>query len=136
HLVTFGGAWSNHLLATACAGAKFGFETTAFVRGEEVSNANLSLCKLFGMELQFVSRAAYKDKHALFNQHFGGDDRAYFIDEGGYSREGANGCGDILEELPQAYDHIFCAAGTGTTLAGIADALAEKNAATQLHGVP
>ncbi|PPL02077.1 1-aminocyclopropane-1-carboxylate deaminase/D-cysteine desulfhydrase [Parapedobacter indicus] len=135
-LVTFGGAWSNHLLATACAGAKFGFNTTAFVRGEEVSNANLSLCKLFGMELRFVDRTAYKDKQALFHQNFGSDKQAYFIDEGGYSREGAKGCGDILDELSHAYSHIFCAAGTGTTLAGIAEALAAKKSAIQLHGVP
>src|SRR6476619_511948 len=50
HLVTFGGAYSNHILATAAAGAKFGFKTTAFIRGEEVENPTLSFCKLFGME--------------------------------------------------------------------------------------
>lgn len=137
HLVTFGGAWSNHLLATACAGAKFGFKTTAFVRGEEVSNPNLSLCALFGMEVRFVDRTAYReDKQTLFNRSFGGDQLAYFIDEGGYSPEGAKGCGDILDELSIAYNHIFCAAGTGTTLAGIAEALAAKKITTRLHGVP
>jgi len=136
HLVTFGGAWSNHLLATACAGAKFGFKTTAFVRGEEVSNPNLSLCTLFGMELRFVDRTSYRDRFALFNQHFGVDQQAYFIDEGGYSREGAKGCGDLLNELSHVYNHIFCAAGTGTTLAGIAETLIAKKSATQLHGVP
>ncbi len=136
HLVTFGGAWSNHLLAVACAGAKFGFKTTAFVRGEEVSNANLSLCNVFGMELRFVDRTAYRDKQVLFHQSFGGDQTAYFIDEGGYSPEGAKGCGELIDELSHAYDHIFCAAGTGTTLAGVAEALAAKNLATQLHGIP
>lgn len=136
HLVTFGGAWSNHLLATACAGAKFGFKTTAFVRGESVANPNLSLCALFGMELQFVDRSAYRDKSELFNHHFGSDDQAYFIDEGGYAVAGAQGCGDIVNELSDEYDHIFCAAGTGTTLAGLATALATKKSNTQLHGVP
>lgn len=136
HLVTFGGAWSNHLLATACAGAKFGLKTTAFVRGEDVSNASLSLCKLFGMELRFVNRTAYRDKQALFTLNFGGDQQAYFVDEGGYSPEGAEGCIDIVHELTDTYDHIFCAAGTGTTLAGIAKALAACGSESQLHGVP
>lgn len=135
HLVTFGGAWSNHLLATACAGAKFGFKTTAFVRGEPVTNANLSLCALFGMELRFVARTAYRDKLALFHQNFGADPTAYFIDEGGYSPEGSKGCGEILNELSQVYDHIFCAAGTGTTLAGMACALAARKSNTRLHGI-
>ena len=136
HLVTFGGAWSNHLLATACAGAKFRFKTTAFIRGEAVSNPNLSLCALFGMELRFVDRTAYRDKPSLFAQHFGSDTYAYFIDEGGYGAAGAQGCGDIIGELSDTYDHIFCAAGTGTTLAGLASALATSPSTTKLHGVP
>src|SRR5690606_13961771 len=61
-LVTFGGAWSNHLLATACAGATFGFKTTGFIRGETVYNPILSLCKLYGIALQFVDRASYRNK--------------------------------------------------------------------------
>jgi len=65
-LVTFGGAWSNHLLATACAGASYGLRTKGFVRGEAVDNPVLSMCKLFGMELNFVDRDSYKDKKALF----------------------------------------------------------------------
>ncbi len=137
HLVTFGGAWSNHLLATACAGAKFGFKTTAFVRGEEaVSNPNLSLCRVFGMQLLFVSRTAYKDKQGLYDQYFEKDRQAYFIDEGGYSPEGARGCGELFDELEQVYDHVFCACGTGTTLAGLCMGKEQKDLNTQLHGVP
>ncbi|MBK1440469.1 1-aminocyclopropane-1-carboxylate deaminase/D-cysteine desulfhydrase [Parapedobacter sp. ISTM3] len=136
HLVSFGGAWSNHLLAMACAGAKFGFRTTAFVRGEAISNPNLSLCSLFGMQLRFVSRAAYKDKTLLFDQHYRRDEQAYFVDEGGCSLEGARGCMEIFDELTQSYDHIFCACGTGTTLAGLSMAKAAHGGPTQLHGVP
>jgi len=136
HLVTFGGTWSNHLLATACAGARFGFRTTGFVRGEPVSNASLSLCTLFGMDLRFVDRTSYRNKLALYREHFAEDEAAYFIDEGGYSPEGTRGCGEIVNELTQPYDHIFCAAGTGTTLAGIASALTNRHVNTQLHGVP
>ena len=56
HLISFGGAYSNHLLALACAGAMYGFKTSAFVRGEEVKNHMLMLCKIWGMQLYFVTR--------------------------------------------------------------------------------
>ncbi|WP_257667116.1 1-aminocyclopropane-1-carboxylate deaminase/D-cysteine desulfhydrase [Parapedobacter tibetensis] len=136
HLITFGGAWSNHLLATACAGAKFGFKTTAFVRGETVSNANLSLSKVFGMELIFTDRTTYKDKLALYNRYFEQDTQAYFIDEGGHGVDGARGCGEIFDELEQVYDHVFCACGTGTTLAGLHMGKTRKGLNTLLHGIP
>jgi 1-aminocyclopropane-1-carboxylate deaminase len=69
HLVTFGGAYSNHLLATAAAAAKFGFKTTGIVRGEEVENDTLFMCKLHGMQLLFTDRESYRDKPALFNKY-------------------------------------------------------------------
>lgn len=135
-LVTFGGAWSNHLLATAAAAAKFGFSSYAFVRGERVENAVLSLCELFGMQLHFVDREAYRDKQALYAAHFGADANAFFINEGGYSIAAAKGCAEIIAELPRPFDHYFCACGTGTTLAGLANALADQGEGAQLHGVP
>src|SRR5271155_3400148 len=73
HLVTFGGAYSNHLLATAAAAAKFGFRSTGFVRGEEVNNDTLFLCRLHGMNLIFTNRESYRDKQALFDQYFADD---------------------------------------------------------------
>jgi 1-aminocyclopropane-1-carboxylate deaminase len=123
HLVTFGGAYSNHLLATAAAGAKFGFKTTAFVRGEKVDNSLLSLCKIHGMNLIFTSRETYKYKKQLFETHFAEDTNAYFIDEGGSGEEAELGCREIISELSETYDYIFCAAGTGTTSAGIINAI-------------
>lgn len=135
HLVTFGGAWSNHLLATACAGATFGFRTTAFVRGEPVSNPVLSLCRVFGMELRFTTRSAYRDKQALYNQFAGSANSTYFIDEGGYSPFAVRGCAALIDELDQTYDHIFCACGTGATLAGLAKGIADGKRDTRLHGV-
>ncbi len=135
-LVSFGGAWSNHLLALACAGARFGFRTLAFVRGEAVSNPNLSLCRLFGMELRFVTRQAYRDKVTLFADHAAHDEGAFFIDEGGHGPDGARGCEELVDELGDTYDHIFCACGTGTTLAGLHNGIVEKGWATRLHGVP
>ncbi|TJZ53355.1 pyridoxal-phosphate dependent enzyme [Sphingobacterium olei] len=136
-LVTFGGAWSNHLLATACAGAMFGFNTIGFVRGESVSNPVLAMCKLYGMELVFVTRTEYKHKTDLFHQRFENGSNALFIDEGGYGTHGMKGCSEIITELKQNYNHIFCAAGTGTTLAGLAKGIADHQLDnTTLHGIP
>ncbi|MBL4675724.1 MAG: 1-aminocyclopropane-1-carboxylate deaminase/D-cysteine desulfhydrase [Mucilaginibacter sp.] len=136
HLITFGGAYSNHLMATAAAAAKFGFKATGFMRGEEVSNDTLFMCRLHGMELIFTDRESYRDKQALFKKHFGDDNDAFFIDEGGASNEGAQGVAELIDELPETYDHIFCACGTGTTAAGIVSGLTNHKLPTIFNGVP
>ncbi len=136
HLVTFGGAFSNHLLATAAAGARFGFKTTGFVRGEDVQNNTLFLCRLHGMNLIFTDRESYKNKPELFNNHFAEDAEAYFIDEGGASTEAVKGCSELVTELPIIYDHIFCACGTGTTAAGIITGLQQQQMLSAFHAVP
>lgn len=134
-LITFGGAWSNHILAVACAAASSGFRAKAFIRGEEVSNPVLDMCRLFGMELLFVSREDYKDKEKLFNG-LEEADKSFMVDEGGSGIEGAHGCSELVSELEQHYDHIFVAAGTGTTAAGIAMGIEQHNRASRLHVVP
>jgi 1-aminocyclopropane-1-carboxylate deaminase len=136
HLVTFGGAYSNHLLATAATAAKFGFKPTGFVRGEEVNNDTLFLCRLHGMNLIFTDRESYRDKPALFNKYFAHDNSAFFIDEGGASALGAKGCSELIDELIEPYDHIFCACGTGTTAAGIINGISRHGLNTQFHAVP
>lgn len=136
HLVTFGGAYSNHLLATAAAASKAGLKSSAFVRGEEVENEMLLLCRLFGMHLIFTDRISYKDKTQLFQQHFGDDPNALFIDEGGASAEAVQGCAEIITELPEDIDHLFCAAGTGTTAAGLLKGIQQQGLKTRLHVVP
>lgn len=136
HLITFGGAYSNHLLATACAGAKFNFKTTGIVRGEEVTNATLLLCKLFGMELKFIDRETYKNKQSYFQTHYSNNESAFFIDEGGACFEAVQGCAELIKELSRPYDHIFCACGTGTTAAGILNGIHEHQFDTTLHAVP
>jgi len=136
HLVTFGGAYSNHLLATAAAAAKFGFKSTGIVRGEEVTNDTLFLCRLHGMDLIFTDRESYRDKHALFEKHFQKNLDAIFIDEGGASAEGARGCSELIGELQPTYDHMFCACGTGTTAAGIINGIREHQLSTKFHAVP
>ena len=136
HLVTFGGAYSNHLVATAAAASRSGLKSTAFVRGEEVQNEMLLLCSLFGMKLIFTDRESYRDKHKLFQQHFANDHQAYFIDEGGASPEATIGCAEIIGELTETYDHIFCAAGTGTTASGLLKGIQQHQLNTKLHIIP
>lgn len=115
-LVSFGGPYSNHLVALACAGAMANIQTKAFVRGEPVSNHMLQLCKSWGMELSFVTRTAYQNKQLLFEENqLAGD---YFIDEGGRGNLAVKGCSDIIPSN-QPFTHAVCAVGTGTTFAGI-----------------
>ncbi len=136
HLVTFGGAYSNHLVATAAAASRAGYRATAFVRGEPVENEMLLLCRLYGMKLIFTNREEYKNKPALFHSFFGDDPAAFFIDEGGASAEAVKGCAEIIDELPKDIDHLFCAAGTGTTAAGLLKGIQKHRLKTQLHVIP
>lgn len=136
HLVTFGGAYSNHLVATAAAAARSGLKATAFVRGEQVENEMLVLCKLYGMELIFTDRQSYQNKQACYDQHFAEDQNSYFINEGGACAEAIKGCAEIIAELPTDMDHIFCAAGTGTTAAGLLSGIQKAGLKTKLHVVP
>ena len=136
HLVTFGGAYSNHLVATAAAAARSGLKATAFVRGEQVENEMLVLCKLYGMQLIFTSREDYKNKQACFDTHFQNDTNAYFINEGGASAEAVLGCAEIISEVPVDTAHLFCAAGTGTTAAGLLKGIQDAGLSTRLHVIP
>jgi 1-aminocyclopropane-1-carboxylate deaminase len=136
HLVTFGGAYSNHLVATAAACARNSLKSTAFVRGEAVENEMLLLCRLFGMQLIFTTRTDYNEKHTLFSRHFSEDPHAIFVDEGGAGVAAVQGCAEIIAELPPDIDHLFCAAGTGTTAAGLLKGILESGSKTILHVVP
>lgn len=136
HLVTFGGAYSNHLLATAAAAAQFGFKTTGIVRGEYVKNDTLFLCRLHEMNLLFVDRESYREKVTLFNRYFPDDPEAFFIDEGGSSIEGVQGCSELINELQETYSHLFCACGTGTTAAGLINGILKYGLTTRFNAVP
>jgi 1-aminocyclopropane-1-carboxylate deaminase len=72
----------------------------------------------------------------LYNDHFTDDTETYFIDEGGFGLEAELGCREIVQELNQEYDHIFCAAGTGATSAGIINQIYLQNLKTQFHMIP
>lgn len=136
HLVTFGGAYSNHLVATAAACSKSGLDCTAFVRGEAIQNEMLMLCKLFGMKLIFTNRLSYMNKALLFDEHFGRQKNAFFVDEGGAGPDAVKGCAEIIAEIPENTTHLFCAAGTGTTAAGLLSGIYQHGLKTKLHVVP
>lgn len=118
-IITFGGAWSNHILATAAACKIAGLACTGIIRGERpaVFSATLLKAQEYGMELVFVSRETYKNM--LSNG--GIDSNAYIIPEGGNNPEGIRGAAEILSlaDTSSAHTDIICATGTGTTLAGL-----------------
>ncbi|MBC7383940.1 MAG: pyridoxal-phosphate dependent enzyme [Bacteroidia bacterium] len=135
HLVTFGGPYSNHLLATAAAGAKYHFKTTGFVRGEEVSNAVLKLCRWFGMQLHFVKRSDYKNRVEFFAQNYKSDSESYFIDEGGAGTTGETGVKELLGDLNVCYDYIVCSVGTGSTFKALVEGVCERRLNTKVYGI-
>ena len=119
-LVTFGGAYSNHLLATAYACHALGIPCTGIVRGEAPAQPGPTLvdCARYGMELRFVSRQEYKE--GAFGES--GDPRELLIiPEGGAGEDGIRGASLICKAIPGfgEFTHILCAVGTGTTIAGI-----------------
>jgi 1-aminocyclopropane-1-carboxylate deaminase len=130
-LVTFGGAYSNHVLATAAAGAKYGFKTKAFIRGEMVKNPILNLCQVFGMQLEFISREKYKNKADWC--HNSSMPYQYIIPEGGAGLLGEKGVTEMVE--PWEYDHIFCSVGTGSTLKGIITGMMQQQNKGLVHGI-
>ncbi len=130
-MVSFGGAWSNHLHALAALGCERGFETIGIVRGEKpaLPSAMLRDAARWGMQLRYVSRSEYRQRNssefvAALLKDIG---PCHIIPEGGANAAGARGCRAIARLLPVEADtstRIVLAVGTGTTLAGIAGELA------------
>lgn len=121
-IATFGGAFSNHIIATAYACSKFNIACTGFIRGEKPASYSQTLldAAALNMQLKFISRDTYKNKQAIIENN----PSLYFIPEGGYGKTGAKGAGEIVQFAPDfaSYNYIICAVGTGTMLAGIANA--------------
>ena len=133
-LLTFGGTYSNHLLATAAAAAMCGFKSTGIVRGEEkASNHMLGLCRTFGMDLLYVSREAYRDKETLTTHY--STHSTYVMDEGGTNAPAVAGCAELAGEVDAFFHHVLVACGTGGTLSGIAKGFAQKFPNTKVHGI-
>jgi 1-aminocyclopropane-1-carboxylate deaminase len=125
-ILTFGGAFSNHIAAVAYAGKENGFETIGIIRGDELANKinenpTLSFAKECGMKFEFVTRKQYqnkndtdfldnlKDKYIDF----------YLVPEGGTNSLAVKGCEEILNEKDDEFDFICCCVGTGGTISGL-----------------
>ncbi len=142
-LLTFGGAYSNHLAAVAAAGCLYGFETVGLVRGDELATAPrnpvLARCEAGGMRLHFLSRADYRRRAEpafladLLRQH----GPAYALPEGGTNALALRGVAELVSEVRQHTDftHLAVAAGTGGTLAGLVLGLAEADYPAHALGV-
>lgn len=132
-ILTFGGAFSNHIAATAAAGNKYGINTIGVIRGEELgqdidktlaTNETLRYAVAHGMQLHFVSRDWYKHKDEEssieeLKTRFGD---FYLLPEGGTNPLAIKGCEEILTEEDSAFNYICCSIGTGGTIAGIINA--------------
>ena len=129
-LLTFGGAYSNHILATAAAGKEYGLSTIGVIRGEElkskleevlVANPTLKQAHELGMRFEFVSRTYYKRKSepeflTVLQKKY---PNAFIVPEGGTNHYAIKGCEEILTESDQEFSHICCAIGTGGTITGL-----------------
>ena len=127
-VVTFGGAFSNHIVATAYAAQHFGFQSVGIIRGEELRNRplnpTLETAQGLGMQLHFVSREEYRLKDSedyLTNLNTQFPDH-YVIPEGGTNPLAIQGCQEILKAQDSEFDVICCAVGTGGTMTGLIEA--------------
>lgn len=134
-LLTFGGAFSNHIVAVAGAGKEFGFETIGIIRGEELidkidENPSLQFAHEHGMQFHFTDRTSYRDKTSpqfllKLQEMFGS---FYLIPEGGTNDLAIKGCEEILTiEDKMQFSYICCAVGTAGTISGIINSSTENN---------
>ncbi|MDG1730671.1 MAG: pyridoxal-phosphate dependent enzyme [Algibacter sp.] len=125
-LLTFGGAFSNHIAAVASAGHLIGFNTIGIIRGEELeakisNNPTLSFAKENGMQFKFVSRELYRHKtsESFLNELEEEYGEFYLIPEGGTNKSAVKGCEEILTIEDKAFNYICCTVGTGGTISGL-----------------
>lgn len=125
-VLTFGGAFSNHIAAVAFAGKEYGFKTIGVIRGEELfdkieENPTLKFAQENGMQLEFVSREEYRHKsEASFIENLKkkfGD--FYLVPEGGTNELAVKGCEEILTAEDAVFNYVCCAVGTGGTISGL-----------------
>lgn len=137
-LLTFGGAFSNHIAAVAAAGKKYGFRTIGIIRGEEhfPLNPTLNFAQQQGMEFQYLNRSIYREKDSpttlqQLKELFG---PFYLLPEGGTNELAVKGSAEIINDIETAdFDFICAPCGTGGTLAGIVAGLDHRR---QVLGFP
>jgi 1-aminocyclopropane-1-carboxylate deaminase len=125
-IITFGGAYSNHIAATAFAGKENGITTIGIIRGEELvddidNNPTLKFAQECGMTFEFVSREAYRQKETDFflKQLYLKHPKAYILPEGGTNDLAVKGCSEILTKEDDYFDFVCCSVGTSGTISGI-----------------
>ncbi|MEE9362758.1 MAG: pyridoxal-phosphate dependent enzyme [Cellulophaga sp.] len=128
-ILTFGGAFSNHIAATAFAGKEQQLKTIGVIRGEEIAskweqNPTLRMASSHGMRFKFISRDKYRDKENSsflkeLEAEFG---KCYLLPEGGSNTLAVKGCEEILTKADAEFDVVSCSVGTGGTISGIINA--------------
>jgi len=137
-LLSFGGAFSNHIAALAAASKEYGFKTIGVIRGEELnpdSNPTLKQASENGMHLYFVTRDQYalKENETFIGKLKAGLGDFFLIPEGGSNAQALKGCMEIKELIPFDFNYIVTACGTGGTIAGISLSL---NEGQKVIGIP
>jgi 1-aminocyclopropane-1-carboxylate deaminase len=129
-IISMGGVYSNHLHALAYTGMVLGIKTLGIIRGEQPEALTPALCDMqnWGMELSFVSRSDYKQLRQYQGCHDlpGLKPQQYWLPEGGAQALALKGVAELVNEINVAYDMLCASCGTGTTLAGIIDAVPEQ----------
>lgn len=130
-IITFGGAYSNHIFAVAALGKEFNFQTLGIIRGEELQekyqqNPTLKAAQENGMTLRFVSREEYRDKDSLIQLLEKEFPNALIIPEGGTNKLAVEGIQFMLNSETKSFDYLCTAVGTGGTVAGISKFAAEN----------
>ncbi len=121
-ILTFGGAFSNHIVATAKACHLENLESIGIIRGEAEygNNPTLKIAQELGMKLIFVDRETYKNRHDFdYQKQLRETHKAFVVPEGGENFLGINGAMEIVNLWSESYDKVFVAAGTGSTAAGL-----------------
>jgi len=129
-LLTFGGAYSNHIYAVAAAGNIFSFKTIGVIRGEEhlPLNPTISFARDMGMQIYYLDRSSYRKKSSseIINQLQNKFGDFYLLQEGGTNELAVKGCSEIINKIDIDFDFICCPCGTGGTLAGLISGLNGK----------
>lgn len=116
---SFGGAYSNHIVALAAAAKMSGLASIGIIRGEADDSPTLQEARELGMKIKAVSRESFKDREEII-QSFPKQNEIYCVEEGGYGMQGARGAATILSAMDcSGFTHILCACGTGTMAAGL-----------------
>lgn len=135
-VASFGGPYSNHIVALAFTAKEAGLKSIGYIRtnADEPTTPSLAEAKHYGMELVFLGRTDFQSKKASILETSDAKSDTYFIDEGGYGTIGAKGAATIFTENDTAhYDYIICAVGTGTMLAGCINAASPNQ---KIIGIP